>query len=147
MNRSVLIKSIASCAVLALLSMAPVEAAVGPVSLEVRVDNVDTRGGPVRVALFDRERWLSPRAVQGAQAPAREPSITVNLSVPNSGLFALAVYQDVNGDGRLNRNIVGLPTEPVGFSNGAAIRFGPPSFDDAAVEVGADGATISVRLR
>lgn len=147
MNRSVVIKSIAGCAVLALLLTTPVQATIGPVSLQVHVDNVDTRGGPVRVAVFDRERWLSPRALAGVQAAAREPRITVDVSAPHSGRFALAVYQDVNNDGRLNRNIVGLPTEPVGFSNGAAIRFGPPSFDAAAVEVGAHGATISVRLR
>jgi len=30
---------------------------------------------------------------------------------------------------------MGIPTEPYGFSAGAAARFGPPSFDAASFEI------------
>lgn len=34
-----------------------------------------------------------------------------------SGDYAFCVYHDVNGDGKLNANAIGIPKEPFGFSN------------------------------
>lgn len=146
MNGSLLFKSIAGIVVAGAALAAPVEAALGPIAVQVRVHNVDPRGGPVRAAMFDRARWLSSQAVASAEAPAGEPSVSLNLTAPSAGLFGFAVYQDVNGDGRLNRNLIGLPSEPTGFSNGTVIRFGPPDFDAAAVSLTADGVVVTVRL-
>lgn len=147
MNRSAILKSIAACCIVLGMAASPVAASVGPLSLQVRIDNAVAGGGLVRIAMFDRRSWLSDDAVDAASAAADGPSIVVRLSAPRAGRYGLAAYQDLNGDGRLNRNIVGLPTEPVAFSNDAAIRFGPPSFEDAAVNVGEDGVETIVRLR
>jgi uncharacterized protein (DUF2141 family) len=145
MNRTTLLKSIAAgAATLAVLSPS-VEASVSTVPLTVRIDNVQVGAGPVRIAMFDRRSWLG-EALDSAEAPASSLSVHVRLAVPGAGLYGLAVYQDANRDGRLNRNIVGLPTEPVAFSNNAVIRFGPPSFDDAAVPVGVNGGDTIVSL-
>jgi uncharacterized protein (DUF2141 family) len=46
----------------------------------------------------------------------------------------VAVWHDADGDGELDSNFLGLPREPVGASNNATGRFGPPSFDDAAFD-------------
>lgn len=145
MNRTTPLKSIAACVVAFSVLASPVEATVGAISLLVRIDNVEVGGGPIRVALFDRERWLAT-ALTSAETPAAGPSVSVRLSAP-AGRYGIAVYQDANRDGRLNRNIVGLPTEPVAFSNNAVIRFGPPSFEDAAVQVSAQNNQTLVSLR
>ncbi len=34
-----------------------------------------------------------------------------------AGEYAFCVYHDVNGDGKLNTNAIGIPKEPFGFSN------------------------------
>jgi uncharacterized protein (DUF2141 family) len=145
MNRTALLKSIAaSFAALAIFSPS-VEATVNPVSLTVRIDNVQLGAGPVRVAMFDRASWLGD-ATDAAETEAIGPTVRVRLSAPGAGHYGFAIYQDTNRDGRLNRNIVGLPTEPVAFSNNAVIRFGPPSFDEAAVHIGAEGGETVVSL-
>jgi uncharacterized protein (DUF2141 family) len=59
---------------------------------------------------------------------------------------AVAAYQDINGDGKLNQNRFGVPTEPYGFSGGARRRRGPPSFDDAASKMLA-GTVHQIQLR
>ena len=48
-------------------------------------------------------------------------------------------------NGKLDTNIVSIPTERYGFSRDAKGRMGPPSFDDAAVDLQAD-TTIAVKL-
>ncbi len=47
----------------------------------------------------------------------------------------------------LDQGFRGKPKEPYGFSKDARRRFGPPSFEDAAVEVTADSVTIHFRIR
>ena len=56
-----------------------------------------------------------------------------------AGRYAVAMYHDVDGDESLDTNMLGIPREPYGFSNNAVGRFGPPSFDDAAVVVPDEG--------
>jgi uncharacterized protein (DUF2141 family) len=47
------------------------------------------------------------------------------------GEYALAIYHDENGNGKLDSNFLGMPTEDYVFSNYATGSFGPPSFEDA----------------
>lgn len=62
------------------------------------------------------------------------------------GRYALAVYHDENANGEFDRFIFGLPLEDYGFSNGATVFFGPPSFEAAAVTVPAEGLRIAIRV-
>jgi uncharacterized protein (DUF2141 family) len=47
------------------------------------------------------------------------------------GEYGLSIDQDINDDGRLARNFIGLPKEPAGLSNNLRPRFSPPRFTDA----------------
>jgi uncharacterized protein (DUF2141 family) len=58
----------------------------------------------------------------------------------------MKAFADVNGNAKLDKNIIGLPTERYGFSNDAQGRMGPPSFDAAAIPVDAVSVT-AFRLR
>ncbi|MFX8281946.1 DUF2141 domain-containing protein, partial [Acinetobacter baumannii] len=55
------------------------------------------------------------------------------------------VFQDANGNGRLDMNAMGMPVEPFGFSNDAVGNFGPPRFEQAVLTPVA-GQPIKVRL-
>lgn len=54
------------------------------------------------------------------------------------GYYAIQVYHDENGNGDLDKNAIGVPTEKYGFSNNARGLFGPPDLDDQLVEVKGD---------
>lgn len=63
------------------------------------------------------------------------------------GEYALVVYHDENGNGRLDENFIGIPSEPLGFSN----RYwpqGPPTFTRAAFKLAAEETrTIDFKLQ
>ena len=64
------------------------------------------------------------------------------------GEYAAAVFHDLDNNGKLRTNFLGLPREPIGFSRDARIRMGPPSYDDAVFRVNADETvTLTIILR
>ncbi len=74
---------------------------------------------------------------------------STELLIPNvpAGEYAVAVFADMNGNGVLDSNFFGIPTEPVGVSRNAKGRFGPPKFADAAFKMG-DGVTaLAIELK
>ncbi|HMB00076.1 MAG TPA: DUF2141 domain-containing protein [Spirochaetota bacterium] len=57
--------------------------------------------------------------------------LRVQLTLPGNRHYALAVYQDVNGDTLLERNIFGIPAEPWGVSGPFGIIYGKPAYKRA----------------
>ena len=58
----------------------------------------------------------------------------------------MKAYHDVNGDGTMNTNPFGMPTEPYAFSNNAVGNMGPARWDRARFAVpGTTAQTIVIR--
>ena len=116
---------------------------------ELRVEVLNTRPqGLVNGALYTEAGWLKPEAMlRGVREPASAEGKTVLVyrDLP-AGSYALSLFQDDNGNGQLDRNPAGMPTERYGFSRDALGRLGPPAFADARIELGAD-TTVSITLR
>ena len=124
-----------SCSLL--LAALPASAA----TVEVRVTNVAGGKGQVKVAVCDRERFLK-QCAHHASVPAQAGETVVAFRDIPPGTWAVLAYQDENGNGQLDRNIIGIPKENYGFSRDAASPFGPPGFEDAAIEV-REGRTVA----
>jgi uncharacterized protein (DUF2141 family) len=116
-----------------------------PGMVTVEVHDVAGRNGTVVVALCGKDTFLKKCELTQQQAAHGS---TVIFKLPASpGRYAVSAYHDANQNGKLDRNLVGLPTEGYGFSRDARIRFGPPSFDDAAFDISSDGGHTPVHLR
>ena len=72
--------------------------------------------------------------------------MAVVMNVP-AGIYAAQAFHDEDDNGRLDRTLLGLPKEAMGFSNNAPMRMGPPSFDAASFKVGTEDRTIGFSLR
>lgn len=97
----------------------------------------------------DEGRFLGD--VSGAAArrkvPVSGPEMTVVVDGLPRGLYAVTAFQDENGNGELDRNFLGLPKEPVGASNDARGKMGPPKFKAAAFELNGPSRSIPIRLQ
>ncbi len=112
-------------------------------TVEVAVDGADP-GTTVSVALC--QGGLSEEACSLGQAvPARGGPVNVVFRDVPPGLYAVAAFEDVNGNGRLDRTGLGLPTEPYGFSGGAGLK-ARPGFAQAAFALSEPGTALRVRL-
>jgi len=114
-------------------------------TVEVHVTGTAGGRGNVSVAVCDRERFLK-QCAYSASVPARDSETLVTIREVPAGTWAVLAYQDENANGQLDRNLIGIPSENYGFSRDARGRFGPPSFDDAAIAVKDETTSATVRL-
>ena len=94
------------------------------------------QNGQVRLALFDKPAGFPSieHASRTMLTDARDGQAELIIDPIGKGRYAIAIFQDVNADGVLNKGAFGMPTEPYGFSNDARGSFGPPSFQQAEFE-------------
>lgn len=116
--------------------------------VDVVIENVKSTDGEILVAIYDAPNGFPQdynQAVMNVGVSASSPKTLINL---DSGEYAIALFHDVNLDGKMNTNSVGIPTEPFGFSNNPRILFGPPSFRKASFKVqNGSSKKLSIRLK
>jgi uncharacterized protein (DUF2141 family) len=143
--------SLAACLFLAtcasFLGAVPAQAA----DLTVVVSNISSNAGSVMVGLFDSAAAFPKTVTQGVLAAAAGRDaigrVTLVLRDLTPGTYAVSAYHDLNGNGQLDSNLMGLPTEPYGFSNTARGSFGPPSFQAASVALPTQGLAIELKVQ
>lgn len=113
----------------------------------VRVLNVKGSEGVVRAAVCVRENFLKPSCAFGAIEPAHPGMVVLTLHDVPPGQYAVEAHHDNNNDGKVDRNLLGIPTEGIGFSRDAPISFGPPQWDDAVFAVNDALVTINITLK
>ena len=63
------------------------------------------------------------------------------------GKYAIAFFQDENGNGKLDTKRFGVPSEPFGFSRDAMGKLGPPSFEAAALDLPAGPVSVVMNAK
>lgn len=133
-----------------LLAIAAVSACTGStaaaLTLTVEITDARSTQGTVNAALYnDESTWLKVgNAVQMTKVPSAGDKTVLVFTGLAPGRYALSSYHDENGNGKMDMNVLGMPTERYGFTGSPTM--GPPAFGDAAVDVQAD-TTLRVTLR
>ena len=114
--------------------------------LEVQVTGISQIKGDVFVSLFNQKNQWLKKAVVGQKSTVDKGKLVLKFIDLPEGEYAISAYHDLNSNGALDTNPIGIPKEPYGFSNDAAGNFGPPSFDDAKIKVEGKLTTTTLRL-
>jgi uncharacterized protein (DUF2141 family) len=118
------------------------------VEITVQVAGLRSAQGRVLVALHaDRSSFPSQwdRATASVSVAAATPAVTLAVKLPSPGRYALIVVHDEDGNGRMTKNLIGLPRE--GYTTGnnpAELEF--PRFDRSLVDI-RDARRIELQLR
>jgi len=125
-------------------------AAAAAETLVVKVSGLKPGAGLLQVMVWKDAGGFPTdfdRSVARKGVPVTGARLEVSFAGLAQGVYAVAVYQDLNGNGRLDRSVLGWPTEPTGASNGATGSFGPPKFRDAAFELNQPLRVIEVTVK
>ena len=142
-----MIRRTLAVAVLAGVVAGPVLAA----DLAIEVRGIRSGDGRLYVAVHAPESKATFPAATGTfaaiQQRAHAGALRFVLRDLIPGRYAVNAYHDENGNGELDTNLVGIPSEGYGFANDPNTSFGPAKFDAAAVDVGDAGAVATMTLR
>lgn len=126
---------------LALLAAPSAEAA----TLIIRAEGVSSAVNTVYAGICDKS-FEEATCPYRDRKPARQGTVELRVTGVKPGSYAIAVFHDLNGNGRLDRNFIGLPSEPYGFSNGTGRR-GLPDFGAARIIVREPTTTVVIPIR
>jgi uncharacterized protein (DUF2141 family) len=100
-------------------------------NLRIDVEQLAPVQGTLHVALFDRADKFMKKHTAIIATKVTAPKLSLVFSNLPAGEYAFSIFHDVNDNGKLDTNLLGVPIEPWGFSNDARGRFGPPAFHQA----------------
>jgi len=134
----------ALAALLALSALGALAAPVAEGCVQVEVRNLHPQQGKLMVAAYTEEADFKRQPTTQIQMRVgSEPTMRFSVCGLSGPAVALMLYQDLNADGQLDRNVFGVPSEPWGAS-GQTPAFSAPSWASSRVPL--DGQTLVIQL-
>lgn len=130
---------------LVLFSCAELQAQEGTL-LTVQIEKVKKMEGKVLIAVYDKEDLFLEDELIAGSVDATEFSVSYSFEGLKKGIYAISIFHDVNGNGKLDTNFIGIPTEPYAFSNNAQGMFGPPEFEACKFELSENNQKVVINL-
>lgn len=128
---------------LAALFSTPLAAA----DLVVNVGTIAKAKGQMMVALYNSAESFRKTVVEAAAVPATTGEMQFTFTNLDAGDYAVLVYHDVNDNGELDSNLLGMPKEPWGASLEGKKIFGAPSWSKTRFSVDDNGKSVNIKLK
>jgi len=111
----------------------------------IEINSVTVNGGLVYVAVYSNENdYKNEKAFASFILKPDNATLTHSLDLPE-GEYVVSVFQDKDGDGKLNSGLFGLPTEHVGKTN-YSLRGPPGGFNKLKVPVNNNSTKLTVNI-
>jgi uncharacterized protein (DUF2141 family) len=109
-------------------------------TLYIHISGISKIKGSLFIAIFRAtdDFPVFGKQFKGIVKEVEGKSQNYNFDNLPEGEYALAIYQDVNRNKILDKNLLGIPTEIYGFSNNARRNFSAPSFQEAKFKLNKD---------
>lgn len=110
----------------------PADTMVASVPLTLIVSNLASPTAPVIVGVYkSRYKFMYKESrIKEYTFVPNGNTLTALITDINYGEIAIAIYQDMNSNGKLDKNPIGMPTEGYCFSNNFKPKIKAPGYDD-----------------
>ena len=120
----------------------------GPASIILKITGLRSEKGQVRIAVFNSpETWLGEHPAYSSTINIDSQSVTWKLNDVPYGDYGIAVFHDENKNGKMDKNFLGIPLEPYGFSNNVRVTFGPPKWEKGKFAVKNSTTDVSIEVK
>ncbi len=119
-------------------------------TLTVQVSGLETTEGTVHAALYSTksaydEEEIDPTLGKVLSDLSGEACTLEWADLPY-GTYVLAVFHDINNNGKLDTNVFGIPTEPYAFSNNPDVKWRRPRYGEVSFQMESLEVTLQVKL-
>lgn len=118
-------------------------------SVTVLVSALASTESVVKLNFYDApEKFLKEgqQAFQLVVKPNGKNEISVPVELAR-GEWAVALTQDTNNNDKLDKNLLGIPTEPFAFSNNVRPHMAAPHFEECMFLVDGPGKVVAIVLK
>lgn len=107
----------------------------------VQIQGLKPGQGFLMLAAYDSATEYFKKSVWQVRLPVTDTQMLVTVCDLANKEIAFSGYQDLNGNGKLDSNPLGIPNEPYG-SSGTPPAFSAPTWQTTKVKVAADSVVI-----
>lgn len=119
-------------------------------SIDVTVTTTAPAKGDIHVAVYASEAaYLAEKPDYGKVVRLQSSKAKIAAAVEGlpPGHYVIAGYHDVNGNGKIDKNFMGAPVEPYGFTREPGSKWSRPAWKDIVVEVTGKGSAHTIVMK
>lgn len=116
--------------------------------LHLRISNVQKAQGIIWVGVYDSEEnfMVKEKAIVEGKEVDATGTIEMTVDQVKFGDCAVAIFHDLNSNGNLDRNWLGIPIEPYAFSRKPTSKWRVPRFKEVVFDFKPQQTQLSVEL-
>ncbi|MBL8968769.1 MAG: DUF2141 domain-containing protein [Spirochaetaceae bacterium] len=115
-------------------------------TVTIELANIREASGKVYVAVYDSAAaYKEDRPFRSYILEATGPILRIGDGLP-AGEYVVSAFQDLNGNGKLDLNFLGIPKEPIGLSNYDGMGV-PGGFDRLKIRISGREKTVRIMMK
>jgi uncharacterized protein (DUF2141 family) len=117
--------------------------------IEMEIKGFRNNKGVARIALFSGEKGFPQdfkKAKKTLTLKIKDKAAKGEFKDISYGEYAISVLHDENKDGKMNKNLFGVPKEGYGTSKDARGSWGPPKYKDAKFKLEKDELKLKIKM-
>ena len=117
-------------------------------NLLIDLDNIKTAQGIIWIGIYDSEEnyMIKERAIVEGVNVTQTGKLQINIPDLQYGTYAIAIFHDINGNGLLDRNLIGIPSEPYAFSKKPKSKWRLPRFHEVKFDFTNSNQILNAKL-
>lgn len=117
--------------------------------LVLEVDNISSTEGVIWVGIYDSPSsfLVKEKAIVEGFSIEKQGKLEVTFPEMSYGTYAIALFHDINNNGELDRNFIGIPSEPFAFSQRPRSKWRLPRFEEVKFKFRDDGQVLHTYLK
>ena len=117
-------------------------------TLVVKITGLRSEKGQVKIAVFNSaEKWLGEQPAYSSTISVESQTVLWKINDIPYGDYGIAVFHDENKNGKMDKNLLGIPAEAYGFSNNVRVTFGPPTWEKSKFVVKQPSTDVSIEVK
>ena len=115
------------------------------ITVNIEIRNIKESSGKTYVAIFNSESSYKEQKAFKSYIVESNNSVVKIEDKLQEGYYLVSVFQDLNNNGELDMNFLGIPKEPIGLSNykGNGI---PGGFDKLKIKLSEDNQNVIIKM-
>ncbi len=113
------------------------------------ISNINSIKGKIRIGFYTMKDGFPEQgkaSIIKVMNPEKTGTVTFTFTDVPTGHYSIATFQDLNGDEKINKNFIGYPKEPFGFSNNFKPKLSAPKFNDCEIVFDEAHTSFSITL-